>query len=190
MKPPAFQEYAANILANRAFKVLSATERGVLHSMRLEFWVNGPLPAVAETLGPVLGMSDQDMRQGFTPRVKMFFAVVDGFLVDVELAEYRRALESRKQAQINAANATNERKRAKRDKPQSRAAKGGDGKRDANRDANRDGSATVPRLEQTSFVKDKPSSERSNSQNTFVQEMEQAERAEQEQQHLQRKPPT
>ncbi len=43
-KAPAYQEYAATIMAQLSFRTMSLQDRGLLYTMRLECWVNMRLP--------------------------------------------------------------------------------------------------------------------------------------------------
>ena len=47
-EPPAFQEYAAAMMAKTDYRLMSLAGRGLLYTMRLECWVNltCPPPAV------------------------------------------------------------------------------------------------------------------------------------------------
>ena len=42
--PPAYQEYAASVIANGDYRVLSLAERGLLYTLKLECWVNHRVP--------------------------------------------------------------------------------------------------------------------------------------------------
>ena len=53
-KPPAYQEYASSMLANRAFRLMDASTRGVFYTMRLELWANDTQKWLG-LLGQVLG---------------------------------------------------------------------------------------------------------------------------------------
>ena len=48
--PPAYQEYAASMMARTEYRVLSLEGRGLLYTLRNECWVNGQLPADPATL--------------------------------------------------------------------------------------------------------------------------------------------
>lgn len=96
--PPAYQEYAADLLADRAFKSMSAAERGVLFSMRLECWVNRCVPSDSLELARVLGLQESEVKQGLTERVRRYFAAQEGtggILVCPELDAYRDRLDER-----------------------------------------------------------------------------------------------
>lgn len=92
--PPAFQVYAANVLASRRFKLLNARDRGVDYSMRLECWVNRSMPADPAQLAMVLGLSADDVAASL-PNVMADFALVDGEIVCPELDAYRAHLDRR-----------------------------------------------------------------------------------------------
>jgi len=53
---PAYQEYAAAILARLAFRTMTLQDRGLLFTMRLECWVNVRLPSEHNNLAKVLGL--------------------------------------------------------------------------------------------------------------------------------------
>ena len=52
---PAYQEYAAAMMARREYRVMSLAARGLLFSLRLECWVNRTVPASPAMLARVLG---------------------------------------------------------------------------------------------------------------------------------------
>ena len=56
-KPPAYQEYASNMLANISFRSMDLAQRGLLYTMRLECWANESLPSNVDTLSNVLGQN-------------------------------------------------------------------------------------------------------------------------------------
>lgn len=53
---PAFQEYAATMLALLPFRTMTLQDRGLLYTMRLECWVNVRLPYNHNDLAKVLGL--------------------------------------------------------------------------------------------------------------------------------------
>lgn len=87
-EPPAFQEYAAAMMAKTDYRLMSLPARGLLYSLRLECWVNHRLPPDAERLARVLGF-DQAEVERLIPEVLPFFAVDDGGLLCPELEDYR-----------------------------------------------------------------------------------------------------
>lgn len=95
---PAYQEYAATILAQLPFRTMSLQDRGLLYTMRLECWVNVRLPQNHHDLAKVLGMSATDVA-GSLAAVMPFFEVVDGFIICPELESYRAHLAERKNKQ-------------------------------------------------------------------------------------------
>lgn len=96
--PPAFQEYAASILANHSFRVLSLAERGLWHTMRLECWVNHSLPADPATLARVLGFTGEEVTRAL-PAVMPFFAQSNGSLICPELDDYRAHISEQREKQ-------------------------------------------------------------------------------------------
>lgn len=95
---PAYQEYAAAMLAQLPFRSSSLAERGLLYTMRLECWVNGMLPADPKSLARVLGYPVEEVA-GLLGGVMVFFHAENGFIVCPELDDYRAHLEERKRRQ-------------------------------------------------------------------------------------------
>jgi len=95
---PAYQEYAATILAQIPFRTMTLQDRGLLYTMRLECWVNMHLPQNHIALAKVLGMPVAEVAESL-PAVMPFFEVVDGFIASPELENYRAHLAARKNKQ-------------------------------------------------------------------------------------------
>jgi len=95
---PAYQEYAATILAQLPFRTMTLQDRGLLYTMRLECWVNVRLPNNHNDLAKVLGLPVAEVAASFAA-VMPFFEVVDGFIVSPELEDYRTHLVERKTKQ-------------------------------------------------------------------------------------------
>lgn len=87
-KPPAFQEYAAEMMARVDYRSLSLAERGLLYTMRLECWVNRLLPSDPVVLGKILGF-DASQIAAILPNVMLFFGVENGQIFCPELDDYR-----------------------------------------------------------------------------------------------------
>ncbi len=95
---PAYQEYAATILAQLPFRTMTLQDRGLLYTMRLECWVNVRLPNNHNDLAKVLGLPVAEVA-GSLAAVMLFFEVVDGFIISTELENYRAHLADRKRKQ-------------------------------------------------------------------------------------------
>ena len=95
---PAYQEYAATILAQLPFRTMTLQDRGLLYTMRLECWVNMRLPQNHNDLAKVLGLPVAEVA-GSLAAVMPFFEVVDGFIISPELENYRAHLVDRKSKQ-------------------------------------------------------------------------------------------
>ena len=97
--PPAFQMYAPDRLADRTFKAMRAAERGLLHSIELECWVNGSVPADHHELARILSMDAAEVEAAFTERVWRFLERREGtetVIVCPDLDEYRAKLEAKR----------------------------------------------------------------------------------------------
>lgn len=95
---PAYQEYAASILAQLPFRAMMLQDRGLLYTMRLECWVNARLPSNPSDLAKVLGLPVAEVTSSIAA-VMPFFEVVDGFVISPELENYRVHLAERKHKQ-------------------------------------------------------------------------------------------
>lgn len=109
-QPPAYQEYAATMLANMTYRLMSLAERGLMDTIRRECWVNGGLPANPGPLAKVLHC-DQAEVEAALPAVMSFFAVECGLIVCPELEHYRNHLaEARERQAAGGRRSANKRK--------------------------------------------------------------------------------
>lgn len=151
---PAYQEYAANIIARFEYRTLTLPQRGLLYSMRMECWVNQYLPESPDVLARILGFDVAEVAAEL-PYVMAFFQVENGRIFSPELEGYRARLEARKVAQSDAAQATNEKRWGR--KPRAGA---GDsvsvakrvGKRNGERNGERIASGSLLSIEQPSLA--------------------------------------
>ena len=104
--PPAFQEYASDILASREYRTLTLAQRGLMHTMRLEVWVNDFLPEQPEIIAQILGFDPKEIASEL-PFVMAFFECKNGRITSPELSAYREQLEGVRRKQSAAAKATN-----------------------------------------------------------------------------------
>jgi hypothetical protein len=97
-EPPAYQEYAASMMARTEYRVLSLEGRGLLYTLRNECWVNGQLPADPATLARVLGYPIEQVERSL-PELRQFFVTLGGVLRCPELDDYRAHLDDRRERQ-------------------------------------------------------------------------------------------
>ncbi len=113
-EPPAYQEYAASMLAKFEFRRMSFAERGLLYTMRLECWVNGFLPSDEQELARVLGVAPQEVSSAL-PALRSFFMFNEGRITSPELDNYQQHLAERREKQSaggkKGARTTNKRKK-------------------------------------------------------------------------------
>ena len=95
---PAYQEYAASLLAQLPFRTMTLQDRGLLYTMRLECWVNVRLPNNPNDLAKVLGLPVTEVASSLAA-VMPFFEAVGNFIVSPELENYRAYLAERKNRQ-------------------------------------------------------------------------------------------
>jgi len=97
--PPAFQMYAPDRLADRNFKAMSVGERGLLHTIELECWVNGSVPAEPWEMARTLGLDVSEVSEALTARVWRYLERRDGsepVIVCPDLEEYRNQQAARR----------------------------------------------------------------------------------------------
>lgn len=90
---PAYQEYAAAMMASTPYRLLGLAERGLLYTMRLECWVNHGLPESPAALAKILGFDAAEVAAAL-PAVMPFFRKENGLITCPELDDYRRHLEA------------------------------------------------------------------------------------------------
>ena len=95
-KPPAYQEYAADVLANQTWRMMSLAERGLWSTLRMECWVNGKVPSDPSKLARLLNIPADEIASALTPLVLQFFDQIDDWLICPELENYRHELVARK----------------------------------------------------------------------------------------------
>jgi hypothetical protein len=98
-KPPAYQEYAASILVNRHFRLMTLEERGLLFTLRLECWENKQAPISSRDLAKYTGCDIAEIEKALTDNVKTFFVEKSGFFISPDLEDYRTHLADRKKKQ-------------------------------------------------------------------------------------------
>lgn len=89
--PPAYQEYAASMIADQRFRAMSLAERGLLYTMRIECWVNHSLPRAPERLAKVLGLDMAEI-EACLPAVLTFFTADREQIRSPDLESYREHL--------------------------------------------------------------------------------------------------
>lgn len=96
--PPAFQEYAASMLSKMTFRMMSFKSRGLLYTIRLEYWVGNPLPADPEKLSRILGLTSHEVSNSLLELGELV-CIDEGFLRISELDDYRKHLDDRHRRQ-------------------------------------------------------------------------------------------
>lgn len=71
--PPAFQEYAADMLADERVREMSLEEVGLLAALRWSCWANGgEVPREPERIARLLGKDVAEVQRAMTPAVMSF----------------------------------------------------------------------------------------------------------------------
>jgi hypothetical protein len=121
---------------------MSLAERGLLFTLRLEFWANGSVPGDIRELAAVLGIPESVLSDAMTDRVRGFMeAGVAGDLCFPDLEDYRKSLASRREAMAKGAEKTNRIRRSKKPPAEASTPVAEDGPVNVSHDATRD----VPR---------------------------------------------
>lgn len=99
-KPPAYMEYAASMLSNKHFRLMSLKERGLLYTLRLECWENIHVPATIHELTKYLGCEVNEIQEALTKNVMSFLLKNDSNITCPELDDYRQHLNEIRARQI------------------------------------------------------------------------------------------
>ncbi len=124
---PAYQEYAAGMMASTSYRLLSLSERGLLYTMRLECWVNHGLPENPAALAKILGFDAADVAAAL-PSVMPFFRNEGGLITSPELDDYRRHLEATRLKQSEGGKQSAANKKGKSKSAETLAERGTQGK--------------------------------------------------------------
>ena len=102
LPPPAYQTYAANILANLSFRQATLVQRGLAYTIELECWVNGKIPFDVEKLAKVLGYAPSEIKSALSEAIRIGeFVVHDGFISSQRLDNYKVHLADRREKQVS-----------------------------------------------------------------------------------------
>lgn len=126
-RPPSYQEYATDVLANEQFNDMGLEERGLWHTMRLQCWANNSVPRDPARLARVLHLDYDAVKRAMTRNVMASFAPQPGDqerLMCPELEKYRAAKEQYRQEQSERGKKGAEATHSRRRNEQHRAADG------------------------------------------------------------------
>ncbi len=96
---PYFPLYAANFLAARPFRVMNLEQRGLWITIMMECWVNGSVPVNHSDLSKLLGVDLDVLKRSLTELQTAFFEKKGDELICLELEEYRKGYEERREKQ-------------------------------------------------------------------------------------------
>ena len=117
--PPWFKEFAADRMANATYRQLSLAERGLLDTLRREYWVSGveginPDP---RRLARLTGYTEKEISKALPAILSMFQTDDEGLLCDEDLLRQydelcrrrqKRRFSGRKGGQVSASRRTQE----------------------------------------------------------------------------------
>ncbi|MEO8103119.1 MAG: hypothetical protein ABI790_11355 [Betaproteobacteria bacterium] len=129
--PPAYQEYAAFILAAMAYRLMCLAERGLTWSMKLECWHNSSVPADPALLARLLGYTRAEIDAALTPNVMFFFRVDGDRIICPELDAYKARLNDRRERQSAGGKASAAKINRDRKSAEKRASSGAESKQTA-----------------------------------------------------------
>ena len=88
-EPPAYQEYASDILATEWYKNMPLETRGLWHTMRLMCWVNKSIPLDSHELALHSGIPEAFIVENLPRVIGHFKERPSGRLISPELEDYR-----------------------------------------------------------------------------------------------------
>ncbi len=97
--PPAYQEYAASMLASKEFRLMTLEQRSFLYTLKLECWENKQAPVSSRDLAKYIGFDIAEIEKALTDNVKTAFVEENGWFSCPELDNYRQHLEERNSKQ-------------------------------------------------------------------------------------------
>jgi hypothetical protein len=98
-QPPAYLEYPTDLLGHMNYRLMSLAERGLFHTLRLELWIHGSLPADTDKLAVIIGVQANEVQKLFSDHFGAFFEIRDGFITCPELLCYRAKIERQRKRQ-------------------------------------------------------------------------------------------
>jgi len=113
-KAPAYQEYAADVLADARYRMMTLSERGIWDTLRKECWVNGSVPSDTEELSRLLRLPVGELDSVLTKDVRSYFEVIEDRIICTELEKYRKELDERRQKKIDGGKIGGQRSQLKR----------------------------------------------------------------------------
>jgi hypothetical protein len=99
--PPAYQEYASDLLASANFRRMTLAERGLFLTLKLECWFNETVPENATELSSLIGLPEDEIRKNFSVLVKRDFEIINGTILCPELERQRSNLIAKREAQTH-----------------------------------------------------------------------------------------
>ena len=96
---PYYPFYAANLIANKQFRLMTIEERGLWITIQMECWVNGSVPSDPRELAKHLGVSHEEVQRSFTQKQLSFLQKIGEEFKSPELEEQRKEFMVRREKQ-------------------------------------------------------------------------------------------
>lgn len=167
---PAYQEFAASMMAKMAYRQMTLAERGLLYTLRNECWVNRRLPSDPVKLARVLGYQVEDIHSAL-PGVMEFFEVQGEHLTSPELERYRQYQDARRVRMSEGGKKSADQRRRVKKYAEDATTSASTLQPPSNHPAS---TLQALRQDQTSKAKSKPVSKEADIQDPWVQEYERA----------------
>lgn len=98
-QPPAYQMYAADILATKEYRMMNLEERGLFLSLHLDIWVNDEVPFDNHDLALYLGFPVEDIVRARSRYLDQFFTQCGEYFCCPEHDAYKAMLDERREKQ-------------------------------------------------------------------------------------------
>jgi len=112
---PYYPFYAANLIANRQFRLMTLEERGLWITIQMECWVNGSVPSDSSELAKYLGVTYEEVQRSFTQKQLSFLKRNGTEFQSPELEEQREEFMLRREKQRLGGHEGAKRKKAKQE---------------------------------------------------------------------------
>jgi uncharacterized protein YdaU (DUF1376 family) len=111
-KLPWYYMYAANLMSDQRYRMMTLEERGIFLTLQNECWVNDKLPSSPAKLSRLLGISEALVIRSMSDQVKSFFLITDSSISSTELDGYKsKHLKQREKQSLGGQKSAAKRKR-------------------------------------------------------------------------------
>lgn len=102
---PGLMFYASDMIADKRYRCMTLSERGLLISMYAECWVNDSVPSNPEELCKILGYSIDEVEKSLTERIQAYFIKINDDLRAIAVDKYRQEVLANREKKVKSGRA-------------------------------------------------------------------------------------